>query len=104
MTIEEVQTLISAGQFYESQHAKNEREADDLTLAEVEQAIGSGRILESYPDTGRGESCLVAGFAGETPVHVVCARSAHQPGALVLVTVYIPKPPKFTDLWTRSNP
>jgi len=27
----------------------------------------SGRILEEYPDTGRGESCLVVGFAGGYP-------------------------------------
>ncbi len=103
MTIGEIQTVVRAGRYYESRHAKNERESDNLTLAEVEEAILSGSILESYPDTGRGRSCLVLGFAGAVPVHVVCAWSAHRTDQLVLVTVYVPKPPKFTDPRTRGQ-
>ena len=41
-----------------SHHADLERRADDLTLAQVEDTLLAGAILEQYPDTGRGESCL----------------------------------------------
>jgi hypothetical protein len=46
-------------------------------VAEIEQSLFAGRILEQYPDTGRGESCLVAGFTDSgKPVHVVCGKRA----------------------------
>jgi hypothetical protein len=50
-----------------------ERQNDNLTIAEVEEALLGGRILEQYEDTGRGESCLVAGFTESgKPIHIVC--------------------------------
>ncbi|MCB0115835.1 MAG: DUF4258 domain-containing protein [Caldilineaceae bacterium] len=60
----------------------------------------NGEILEAYPDTGRGESCLIVGFAGDTPIHVVCGRRGDK---IALITVYVPGPPKFVDPWTRGN-
>lgn len=83
-----------------SRHGDRERQADGLSLAEVEEALAAGRILEQYPDTGRGPSCLIVGFtnAGK-PVHVVCGHMGH---AMVVVTVYIPKPPKFKNPFERG--
>jgi hypothetical protein len=60
----------------------------------------NGKILEQYADSGRGESCLVVGFAGEIPVHAVCGWHGEK---IVLITVYIPGPPKFVDPWTRGT-
>ncbi len=89
-----------AGRFYFSRHGDEERQHDNLTVAEVEEALARGLILESYPDTGRGESCLVAGFtATGKPVHLVCGRRGD---ALVLITVYIPRPPKFKTPYERG--
>jgi hypothetical protein len=73
---------------------------DDLTLAQVENALLTGEILEQYPDTGRGESCLVVGFAGDTPIHVVRGWRGDK---VVLITVYIPGPPQFIDPRTRGE-
>lgn len=76
------------------------RKNDNLTVAEVEDALLSGRILEHYPDTGRGESCLVAGFTeGGKPIHIVCGRRGEW---LVVITVYIPVPPKFKSPYERG--
>lgn len=68
--------------------------------AEVEDALLNGRILEQYEDTGRGESCLVAGFtlAGK-PVHIVCGR---RDDVMAIITVYIPTPPKFKNPYERG--
>jgi len=60
----------------------------------------SGEILEQYPDTGRGESCLIVGFAGDVPVHVVCGWRGEK---VSLITIYILRPPKFIDPWTRGE-
>jgi hypothetical protein len=53
------------------------------------------------PDTGRGESCLVVGFTNRgKPVHIVCAGMGDY---LVIVTLYIPMPPKFKNPYERGN-
>jgi len=72
---------------------------DDLTLDDVEESLFSGRILEQYKDTGRGESCLVVGFSNTgKPVHSVCGELRDQ---MVLITVYLPTPPKFINPFER---
>jgi len=72
-----------------------------LSLNDVEQALLSGRILEQYADAGRGESCLVVGFSDTgKPVHVVCGRMDDW---MVIITVYIPAPPKFVTPFQRSE-
>ena len=95
-----IQSKIGAGEYEVSRHAEVEREHDNLSLAQVKEAIQNGRIIEQNPDTGRGESCLVAGMSGTTPVHVVCGmRGAN----VVLITIYIPSLPKFVDPFTRAG-
>ncbi|MDX8378109.1 MAG: DUF4258 domain-containing protein [Mariprofundales bacterium] len=82
-------------------HGDKERMNDMLSLIDVEEALLSGRILEQYPDTGRGESCLVVGFSDKgKPIHIVCGMVESW---LILITVYIPKPPKFITPFQRSN-
>jgi hypothetical protein len=63
---------------------------------QVEEALLNGQILEQYPDTGRGESCLVVGFAGDMPIHAVCGWRGEK---IVLITVYILYHLKFMDPW-----
>jgi hypothetical protein len=88
--------------YYFSRHGDQERQNENLTIAEVEAALLNGRVLEQYPDTGRGKSCLVAGFtAGGIPVHAVCGRRGD---CAVIVTVYVPKPPKFKTPYERGKP
>jgi hypothetical protein len=92
---------IKKGEYYFSKHGDHERQNDNLTIAEVEEALLGGRILEQYEDSGRGESCLVAGFteAGK-PIHIVCGRRGDW---LVIITVYIPRPPKFKTPYERGE-
>lgn len=72
MDLEELKARIRGGRYVFSVHADFERKADNLTLAQVEDALLNGTILEQYIDSGRGESCLVLGFSGEVPIHIVC--------------------------------
>jgi hypothetical protein len=95
-----IKQCVRTDRYRYSRHADRERQNDGLALAEVEQALVSGRIIEQYPDTGRGESCLLVGFtdAGK-PIHAVCAALEDW---LVIVTVYIPTPPKFKNPYERG--
>ena len=99
MDIEDIKARVRNDQYAYTLHAEIERKADELTFAQIEEALLDGELLEQYPDTGRGESCLVVGFAGEVPIHSVCGWRGEK---IVLITVYIPRPPKFIDHWTRG--
>ena len=96
-----IQERIKKGEYYFSKHSDQEKQNDNLTVAEVEEALLTGKILEQYENTGRGASCLVAGFteAGK-PIHIVCGMRGDW---LVVITVYIPQPPKFKTPYERSE-
>ena len=100
MDIHDIIERVRNDQYIYSLHADIERKADQLTFRQVEQALLNSEILELYPETGRGESCLLLGFVGDTPIHAVCGWRGDN---IVLITVYIPKPPKFIDPWTRRG-
>jgi hypothetical protein len=92
---------VRTDEYYFSKHGDQERQNDNLTIAEVEEALLGGRILEQYEDTGRGESCLVAGFTESgKPIHIVCGMRGDW---LVIITVYIPRPPKFKTPYERGE-
>ena len=96
-----IKERIEKNDYYFSLHGDRERQNDNLTIAEVEEALIRGIILEHYFDTGRGASCLVAGFTQlGKPIHIVCGKRNN---GLVVVTVYIPQPPDFLNVFQRSN-
>lgn len=95
-----IQDKVIKEEYYFSRHGDLERKNDNLTISEVEEALKNGRIIEQYDDTGRGESCLAAGFTDNgKPIHIVCGEMDKY---LVIITVYIPTPPKFKNLYERG--
>ena len=100
MDIKVIKDKVGNHEYQFSLHADIERKADELTFRQVENALMKGDILENYPDTGRGESCLVLGFSDDIPIHIVCGWRGKQ---VVVITVYVPKPPKFVDPWKRGK-
>ena len=96
-----IKDRVKSNEYYYSNHGDMERQNDNLSFEEVEEALESGRILENYADTGRGESCLVAGFTNEgKPIHIVCGARGDW---LVVITVYVPRPPKFKTPYERGG-
>ncbi len=93
------QKVLSGGYVY-TLHADIERKADDLAFYQIEEALLNGQIIENYPDLGLGESCLVLGFSENIPIHIVCGWRGEK---IAVITVYVPKPPKFIDPWTRRK-
>lgn len=100
MIIDEIKEKVRHNRYEYTIHAEIERKADDLTFYQIEEAILAGEILEQYPDDGRGESCLLIGFSGNIPIHIICGKRGEK---ITVITVYVPKPPKFIDPWTRSK-
>jgi len=100
MTIEKIKSQIINDDYYFSKHADIERLNDNLTISEIEEAILNGKVLEDYKDDIRGESCLVVGFTQNgKPIHIVCGLNEE---ILVIITVYIPTPPKFKNPYQRG--
>jgi hypothetical protein len=97
-----IRTEIEQQRYEISLHADDERIADGLTISQLEFVLSRGKILEEYPDDPRGESCLILGFTAEgTPVHIVCGKNPS--GHLTLITVYIPKMPKWRNPYERNR-
>lgn len=99
MDISLLKNKIANNEYVYTHHAEIERRADNLTFIQVETALLDSEILEQYPDTGRGESCLLVGFAKNLPIHMVCGWRGDK---IVIITVYIPQPPKFINPWKRG--
>ncbi len=99
MDLGEIKGKIRSDVYVYTSHADIERQADELTLMQIEEALLSGEILEQYADTGRGESCLILGYSRDLPIHIVCGWRGEQ---VAIITVYIPGPPKFIDPRTRA--
>ncbi len=98
--IEWIKDKIGKGEYYYSGHGDQERQRDNLFIGEIADAIQNGIILENYKNTGRGESCLIAGFTKEgKPIHIVCGKRENW---LVIITVYIPTAPKFKTPYERG--
>jgi hypothetical protein len=100
MTVDDIQSRVRRNEYLYSLHADIERQADQLKFAQIEEALLNCTLLEHYEDTGRGESCLVVGFAGDVPIHIICGWRASK---IVIITVYIPRHPDFVDPWTRGE-
>ena len=101
MTIDWVVSKVKKNDYLFSKHADDERLDDNLMISEIEEALVNGTILESYPNDKRGSSCLVVGFTKfGKPIHIVCGKSVD---VLVIITVYIPTPPKFINPYQRSE-
>ena len=83
--------------------AQQERLEVDLDVLEIGEAIAHGEILEQYSEDPRGESCLLGGFAAGGPVHVVLGWARRRDDkTLRIITVYVPRSPKWKDPRTRG--
>lgn len=97
----QIRTQAAAEAVRITQHAHEEMVAEGASLQEVLEVLVSGEILENYPDHRRGPCCLVCGFTKKGwPPHVVCTTARP---ALIVITVYEPKPPKWITPTQRGE-
>lgn len=100
MDIDFIRKKVEKQEYDLSSHAHRERQEEQITLAEIEQALLSGDIIEKYPSDPRGESCLVAAKVESKPLHMVCGKRDNR---LLIVTVYRPKPPTWKSYKKRNK-
>jgi hypothetical protein len=91
--VKRIRAQVNEEDFRVTQHAHQEMAEEDITLDEVLEATAAGQILENYPEHRRGACCLLNGHTMRgRPLHVVCTTAK---AALIIITVYEPKPPKW---------
>jgi len=82
-------------------HAHQRMVEQDVSLADLLEALDGAQIIESYPEHRRGPCCLVLGQTAEhRPLHIVCTTS-HP--VLIVITVYEPRPPKWLTPTERGG-
>lgn len=101
--IEGIKKAILKEERYEfSIHAADKSILLKITLAELREAIGSGEIIEDYPEDKYGPSCLIFGKTKKgRPIHMQCSYPARH--KVKIITIYEPDPEEWIDFKTRRQ-
>jgi len=87
-----------------SLHAVKKLRAEALKKTLIEESLKACDLIEDYQTEGRPlPDCLVLGFIGNEPVHIVVAIDADF-DRILLVTVYRPSAERWGNDWkTRKS-
>jgi hypothetical protein len=96
-----IRERANKNEFQLTGHAHKERQEEVIKTKEIREALMKCEILENYPDDPRGPSCLALGYSGGRAFHVVCGRTKWD--WLLIITVYIPRPPKWINERKRTK-
>jgi hypothetical protein len=102
--LERIQERVRAKKYWLTSHAEREREADQISVKEIEDALllNKCEVAEDYPDDPRGHSCLILGFTtAGLPLHLVCGISPEK--LVIIITVYRPDPSVWINWRTRRE-
>ena len=100
MDINFIREKVRSQEYDLSSHAHRERQEEQISIAEIEQVLLAGDIIEKYPNDPRGESCLIGAKVENKPLHVICGMRGER---LLIVTTYRPKPPVWINLKKRAK-
>ena len=102
MKIETIQEKVGQGRYIISFTHPEKLRQRRIKVEDIEQAVKMGTIIEDYPEDRRGPSCLILGFAGKRPLHVVCGRL--DADEILIVTAYEPDATEWENDWkTRKR-
>ncbi len=79
-----------------SGHALRQMFGRGLKKDDCITVIRQGDVIMDYPDDKPYPSCLMLGFVGDVPVHIVLAVDV-QAQTGIIITAYVPDPKIWTD-------
>src|SRR5438874_10889754 len=89
--IDAIREKVGANNFEFSQHAVDQTILRRISVQEIREAVGTGKVIEDYPDDKYGPSCLILGFAANgKAIHVQCSYPSRP--LIKIITVYEPDP------------
>lgn len=96
-----IRRAFEAEEFRLTLHAQQEMVEENISLAEVLEAVATAVLLEDYPQHRRGPCCLISGeTARGRPLHVVCTTDLP---VLIVITTYEPRPPRWVTPFRRGS-
>jgi hypothetical protein len=98
LNIRSIREKVKEGKYRISfTHTEKLRERK-IDMAEIEEVISNGLIIEAYPDDPRGPSCLILGFAHQgRPLHIVCGDLKAE--RVLVITAYEPSSKEWEEDW-----
>ncbi|MBI2996171.1 MAG: DUF4258 domain-containing protein [Candidatus Melainabacteria bacterium] len=102
MNFEDLKSAIQSDNFRITQHALQEKDADNISILEIKTSIKHAEVIEDYPSSKPLPSCLVLSFNNKNePIHTVWALDKGSQIA-ILITVYRPNPKKWVEYKKRK--
>jgi len=83
-------------------HALQRMAQRDISPDDIRQSLENGRVVEDYPDDKPYPSCLVLGWIGKRPLHIVIAENTESRETIV-ITVYEPDSIKWMSGFMRRK-
>ena len=100
--IEAIREKVVANAFEFSQHAVDQTILRHISVQEIREAIGNGKVIEDYPDDKYGPSCLILGFAANgKAIHLQCSYPSRP--LIKIITVYEPDPNEWIGFEQRKG-
>jgi hypothetical protein len=100
--IEQIKEKVAQGKYLVAFTHTEKLRRRRIEAGDIEQAIDEGLIIEGYLRDPRGASCLILGFAGNRPLHVLCGRLDAE--EILIITAYEPDPGEWEPDWkTRKT-
>ena len=104
-TLDRIRQLVAEGSVRISDHGYDELAADGLLAGEVLAGVENARLVEDYPQYGKGPCALVLQAASQSrPIHAVWGIPKGRNGPAVLVTAYRPDPNLWENEFLRRRP
>ena len=98
--LRQIQRDVLYGKLVLTLHGAQEALAEQITTAEIREAILNGSILEDYPEHRRGPCCLIHGKTESgRDLHLVVTKER---APVRVITVYVPQPPRWVTPLQRG--
>ena len=100
--IEAIREKVLANAFEFSQHAVDQTILRRISVQEIREAIGNGKVIEDYPGDKYGPSCLILGFTTSgRAIHLQCSHPSRT--LIKVITVYEPDPKEWIGFEQRKG-